>query len=173
MCPVVRGTSSSPRASTTDDWIVTRAASDGTYGASAPPSKSLAKHSSLPGAVGCAVRDGVLVDDGDCVPVSEVVGVLDVDAVAVSLWLMERVALGVLVDDPVWLGESVPVRDGVAVPVVVGVRVPVADTEPVELADAVPVWVLVAVPVPVWELVAVPVPVWELVAVSDWVPVPV
>ena len=119
------------------------------------------------------MRDGVLVDDGDCVPVSEVVGVLDVDAVAVSLWLTERVALGVLVDEPVWLGESVPVRDGVAVPVVVGVRVPVADSEPVELVDAVPVWELVAVPVPVWELVAVPVPDWELVAVSDWVPVPV
>ena len=47
-------------------------------------SQSLAKHRSTPGAVGSAVRDGVLVDDGVCVPVAEVVGVLDVDAVAVE-----------------------------------------------------------------------------------------
>jgi hypothetical protein len=100
MCPDVMGVSDSPIALDTDDCTVTRAASDATYGASAPPSKSLSEHLTTPGWVGRGVSDGVPVG----------AGVLGGDSVAVRL--------------------SLGVPDGEPVPLALGVPAPVADDEP-------------------------------------------
>jgi hypothetical protein len=83
------------------------------------------------GVVDCAVHDGVLEGNGEWVDVAEYDGEFEGDAVAVLLWLMERVVVAVCVGDPVWLELPVPVFESVPVEL--------ADPVPVELADPVPV----------------------------------